>query len=184
MSVRVIPVLSMTFLPCICFLTQDIKRNIYMSYETLNFFRKKPKVKYDLRTSWQGGYPKPNNQNIDETIWYLIPASFQIYSRGSAYGILCLCARTYCSSDHQNSSRCCPQTSALCSNKPLDSWRNCSTRGINLPDERGIQWVMAPAITAKFFWNLFLIVYWLQSLSRLTLSWSLLKCVVWAYLLN
>jgi hypothetical protein len=44
--------------------------------------------------------------------------------------------------------------------------------------------VMAPAITVKFFWNLFLIVYWLQSLSRLTLSWSLLKCVVWAYLLN
>ena len=155
-----------------------------MSYDTFNKLRKTSETEQGLRASCREIHHKSRHKNVGKTIWYLSTSSLQIPASGSTYGTPCTCCRTHDSHYNQNSQRRCAKTSELRSNQQLDHRRDCNSWGVNFSYCKRIPWLTAPHTIVRFVWNLFLIVTWQKSLSRLIASWFQARFVVWESLLD
>lgn len=168
----------------ILILDYRLNRMYFCSDDTFNKYRKESTTQQSLRTPCQGVYGKLCCRGLSSHVWNLIAPSVQIFAGGTTNWAPHSCCRANHPYHTQNPRRGCYKAPRLLKNEQYDDGGYRRTCHFNIPCRRRVLWLMILRKIMRFFWSLFLIVFWKQSLREHMMFLPLLLPVVLTTLLE
>lgn len=154
------------------------------SNDTLNKHRKESTTQQSLRTPFQGVPSKLCCRGLGSHVWNVIASSVQIFAGGTTNWASHSCCRTNHPYHTQNSQRGCCKAPRLLKNQQYVDGGYRRTCRFNVPCRGRVLWLIPPRKIIRFFWSLFLIVFWKQKLREHMMFLSPLLSIVLTNLLD